>query len=206
MNKSYLTVNVFLLSLFLQSTAHASCITPTLPSELKLSEKLISLTTSLNLKANDVKLGSIDENFFSLVTTFTYNDANHQKIAVAHDKFISWGNDIIVNDCEGNKIGEIKEEILKSLFKVYTTYSILDEKENILGTSEKVDWIGTHFTLFDKNKKIIAELSRPFINFLTDEWTIKIAKPGVIDNRILVMIGAFKTHADNERRREQKQR
>lgn len=54
---------------------------------------------------------------------------------------------------ENQKIGNI------SAFKVFTVYSILDANGNLIAQSEKVDWIGTEFNLFDTHKSKIARIS-----------------------------------------------
>ena len=46
-------------------------------------------------------------------------------------------------------------------------------------------------------------IKRPMINVLTDTWTINIIKKGVLDPRIMTMMPAFKTSADNRRREEE---
>jgi uncharacterized protein YxjI len=183
--------------------AAASCTIPSIPNQVELKEKIISLTTSFDLSGQARKLGRVSAKFFSLTDTFTYEDVSGNKIAEGKTRFFSWGVHIDVTDCEGKKIAEIKENWLKSFFKVHTVYSILDARGALVAQSEKVDWISTEFNLYDARRNNLAKIKRPWINFLSDKWTIDIYSPQAIDPRILVLIGAFKTHIDNKRRAEE---
>jgi uncharacterized protein YxjI len=190
------------LAFVVSQNAIAACPAVTLPRKVELKERIISLTTSFKVTAGEQNLGEVKAKFFSLTDTFTYEDAGHQKVAEARTRIFSWGTHIDVTDCEGRKIGEIKENIFKSWFKVYTMYSILDANGNLLAQSEKIDWVGTEFNLRDARGNGIAKISRPWINLITDKWTIEIWNPPAIDHRLFIMIGAFKTHIDNKRRAE----
>ena len=92
--------------------------------------------------------------------------------------------------------------MLKSLFKIHTTYSILDASDREIAVSEKVDWISTSVTLSKPNGGVIATLKRPWLNILADSWTVKVADKSAVDPRLIVMIAAYKTSVDNDRRAE----
>jgi len=175
------------------------CQVPKLPSDFTISERIISLITTFDIKSGKKNFGKITEKLISLTRSFTYHDASGNKVAEAHAKLLSWGNQVIVTDCQGNKIGKIKEEIIKSIFKVHTIYRILNAQDREIAKSEKVDWIGTSFTLRDAKGRKVAELKRPFINLLSDSWDVKIYNPQTVDSRMIVMIAAYKTSADNSR-------
>jgi len=178
------------------------CQAPVLPPEFTIKERMISLTTTLDIKNGSKDLGKIAQKLLSLTRSFTYDDASGNRIAEARAKLISWGTQVVVTDCEGRRIGTIKEEIFKSLFKVHTIYKILDERDQEIAQSEKVDWIATSFTLRDGRGQKVAELKRPWINFLFDSWDVKVYDSTVVDSRMLVMIAAYKTSVDNARRLE----
>lgn len=52
----------------------------------------------------------------------------------------------------------------------------------------------------DSRGSTLSTIKRPMINLTGDTWTVDIANHDVIDPRILVMIGAYKTSADKDRR------
>lgn len=184
----------------LPATPQASGSAPTLPDELIIHERVISLMNTFDLKAGNSTLGTITEKFFSLTRAFTYVDARNNCIAKARARLLSWGTRIDVTDCSDRPVGAIKETVLKSLLKVYTQYSIFDAKGTEIATSEKVDWISTDLTIRRPDGRTIAALHRPWLNILSDNWTVKIADHAVVDPRIIVMIAVYKTSTDNDRR------
>lgn len=183
-------------------TPQASGPVPVLPDELTIHERVISLVNTFDLKAGNSTLGTITEKFFSLTRAFTYVDAKDDCVAKARARLLSWGTRIDVTDCSDRPVGAIKENVLKSLFKVYTQYSILDAKGTEIATSEKVDWISTDLTIRRPDGRVIAALHRPWLNILSENWTVKIADHAVVDPRMIVMIAVYKTSADNDRRNE----
>ena len=176
---------------------------PDLPDTFDVVEKIISLTNSFTIKKDGKKLGDITEKIFSWTRTFDYKDAGGTLVAKAHEKFFSWGVQIIVEDAAGNKIGEIKENILKSFFKVVTEYSILDASGREVLKSKKTDWISTDFELFDPSGKLVATMHRPWLNVFSDHWSVEVKDKKAVDSRVMVMIAAYKTAVDNDRRAEE---
>ncbi|MFC1523121.1 hypothetical protein ACFL6Y_12000, partial [Elusimicrobiota bacterium] len=141
---------------------------PPFPSEFTITERVISVTDTFEIEANKKKYGAITEALISLTKSFEYKDQNKKCVAKASAKLVSWGSHVVVTDCDKNKIGSIKENVVKSLFSVYTNYSILDAKDKEIAISEKVDWITTELTLTDKEGQVIVELKRPWINIVSD--------------------------------------
>lgn len=177
------------------------CPIPRLSGQVTLTEQVISWTTTLNLTGENQNLGKVTAKFLTMADTFVYYDAQGNKIATARSRIFSWGTHIDVFDCQEQKIGEIRENVMQSWTKVVTVYSILDVHGHVVAQSEKVDWFGTQFTLFNSQGHLGATISRPWFNFFSDKWTVNIQDPQIIDPRFLVMIGAFKTEVDNRRRR-----
>ena len=176
---------------------------PTLPDELTIHERIISLVDTFDLTAGNASLGTITEKFFSLTKAFTYVDANGICAAKARARFFSWGTHIDVTDCSDHPVGAIKENVLKSLFKGYTQYSMLDARGTEIATSEKAGWIPTDVTIRRPNGRMIATLHRPWLNILSDNWTVKIVDHAAVDSRMIVIIAAYKTSVDNDRRRKE---
>lgn len=175
---------------------------PSLPDELTVHERVISLTDTFDLKAGGTSYGTITQKFLSLAKAFTYEDASGRCVAKARARLLSWGTYIDVTDCADRPIGAIKENVLKSFFKVHTTYSILDAQNREIATSEKVEWVSTNLTLRRPDGATIAELHRPWLNVLSDNWTVTIRDHAAVDPRLIVLIAAYKTSVDNDRRAE----
>jgi uncharacterized protein YxjI len=175
---------------------------PVLPDELTIHERVVALTDTFDLKAGGAKFGTITEKFFSLAKAFTYVDAQDNCVAKARARLLSWGTYIEVTDCSDRPIGAIKENVLKSFFKTWTTYSILDGQGKEIAVSEKVEWISTDLAIHRPDGRAIAELHRPWLNILSDNWTAKIHDRTAVDSRVIVMVAAYKTSVDNDRREE----
>lgn len=174
------------------------------PSEFTIRERIVSLTDTFDLKAGGKDLGEIDEKLISLTKSFTLTAPGGACVAKARSRFMSWGTYIDVTDCSGAKIGVIKEQVLKSLFKVHTTYAILDAADREAAVSTKVDWICTSVTLRRPGGAEVATLDRRWLNILSDSWTVRIQDAAAVDPRLIVMIAAYKTSVDNDRRSEKK--
>jgi len=175
---------------------------PSLPDEFTIHERVLSLMDTFDLKSSGGKFGKITEKFFSMTKSFTYEDASGACVAKARSRIFSWGTHVDVTDCTDRPVGAIKEQVMKSFFKVYTIYSILGPDGRQTATSEKVEWISTDVVLRKPDGRTIAELHRPWLNILSDNWEVKIRDHQAVDARLLVMIAAYKTSVDNDRRRE----
>ena len=154
------------------------------------NERVVALTTTLDLENDGREYGKISEKVLSLTTSFDYVGEDGSKIATAKKKLISWGVEVDVVDCNDTLIGSIEEEVFESLLKTLTVYRILDASGVEIARSKKVDLFATSFTLRDSSGNIIASLKRPAINFLGNNWTVDIMDSEKIDPRLLVMIGA----------------
>jgi len=171
------------------------------PAEFSIRERIISLTDTFDLTAGDKVFGQITEKLISLTKSFTLTTPSGACVAKARSRILSWGTHIDVTDCEGRKIGGIKEEVFKSLLKVHTTYTILNAADQEVAVSTKVDWISTSVTLTKPGGAAIATLDRRFLNILSDSWKAHIQDAAAVDPRLLVMIAAYKTSVDNDRRK-----
>lgn len=175
-----------------------------LPNSFEIDQDIISIGNDFHIGSDAGSCGVIEQRIFSWGTTFEYM-RNDTSIAIAKERVLSWGTNIDVYDANNNKIGSIEEEILESMFSVYTKFSIKDGDGNIIGKSKKLDFIGTDITIYDNDGNVVATMERPMINLLSDSWSIKISSD-VIDKRILVFIPCYKTQADDEREDEEKKK
>jgi uncharacterized protein YxjI len=174
-----------------------------LPNAFVVKEKFWAIGNDFEIYSADKKdtyLGKIEQRIWNLTTVFELKDAKGELVAKAKSRFWALGSTIDVTDAQGVKIGTVKEDILKSLFKVVTTYTVLDAKGKSLGTSEKLEVFSTKVSVLDSTGKQVFLTKRPMINLITDKWETTISNRGGIDLRLLVFIPAYKTAADNYRR------
>lgn len=187
-----------------RSDAKAAAVSE-LPASFSVYGRFFAWTDTFDIKSGQATLGTVTQKFISLTKSFTYIDAKNNKVAEARARFFALGSTVDVTDGGGRKIGTIKEDILKSLFKVYTLYKILDANGKEIATSEKVQWLSTEIILRDPAGRVIAEVRRGFkqnLFRLTDRWDVNIHDAQAVDSRLIVLIAAYKSSVDNDRRNE----
>lgn len=168
--------------------------------EYQLHERVfLKLTNTLDVTEHGHSAGKVSENLIQLSRTFNWTDENGNTKATARVAVISWGTEILVYDGSGNKVGSIEEHVFQSFLKTWTSYSIKDANGREVATSDKTEWLGTTFRIKGADGNLVAELERPWVNWMGDNWNLTIKQPGVVDDRVLVMIGAFKTAADRDK-------
>ncbi|MBI3298409.1 MAG: hypothetical protein HYZ75_09620 [Elusimicrobia bacterium] len=171
-----------------------------LPDDFLVRERPFAWTDSFYIKAGDLNFGRIDQEVFAWGKSFRLTDSDGKHVAEAKAKVFTWASTVEVFDAQGRKIGEIKEDILKSLFKVYTTYHIYDAQGRLVADSEKAEWFNTDITLRALDGRVVATLHRPRLTWRpTDRWQVAVKDPGAVDKRLLSMIAAYKTSVDNDR-------
>lgn len=196
---------IIALGLLSAVSAHAVCPEFNPPAKFKAQEELISIGTDILLSEGKVRFGEIEERSLRITPTFELFNVDGLKVASARKKFFSWGTTIEVKDCEGKLIGTVKENIFKSFFNFYTRYDIFDPAGNVIATTKKTEFFATEFIVTNQSNEPVMVLRRPTFNFLIDTWNVQILKKDVVDIRIMTMIPAFKTSADNKKREEEKE-
>lgn len=197
---------LILIALSAAMSAQAVCPEFSVPDQFKAREQLITIGTDVELYANKTRLGEVEQRTIRLTPTFDLYNIDGKKVASARQKIFSWGTSIEVKDCEGKLIGSVKENIFSSIWNFYTRYDILDANEKIIAASKKMEFFTTNFTIFNNSNEEVLKMTRPMINIINDVWTVSISKSGVVDPRILTMIPAFKTAADNKKREEEEKK
>lgn len=187
------------LFLFFASIAFGN--TTRLPEEFTVVERFLSLTTTFDINSEYEKLGLARKRIFSLTSAFDLEDANEKPLAHAKTRLFAWGTVADVMDPEGNRIGWIEEELFRLI--PWAEFRVFDSENKILAIAKMNFW-GTKFILAppDRPEEIYATVSRPFIRFFRDYWTVQIHKmeifeEKVIDPRMLMMIAVFQTDRDN---------
>lgn len=167
------------------------------PRSFKVDQDVLSFGSDFTLSNG---LGTVKERILSMTSSFSYYNTSGAKIASATESMFSFGTEITVYDAQNRTIGYIKEEVFDSWFSVYAIYSIRDSRGNKIATSRKLDFFSTTIDFYDNSNNLIVQMTRPAINFFSDEWTVNIIVQGRIDNRILVFIPCYKTTADEHKK------
>ncbi|MEI6117729.1 MAG: hypothetical protein WCP92_00195 [bacterium] len=182
-----------------QNTPNQSVQDQTLPNEFCIKEKVMSLVTAFTIENDGTEYGDVTRKIFSLTTTFIYTDVNDKLVMKGKEQIFSWGTKIDFYDADDNYIGAIHENVFKSMFKVYTSYTVLDKNKKKVAESEKTDILKTKIILKDNNGEKIAKIERDLINLVRDTWTVNIYQRDKIDIKILPIIAAYKTYSDNQK-------
>ncbi|MDP4008558.1 MAG: hypothetical protein Q8P68_05200 [Candidatus Peregrinibacteria bacterium] len=170
-----------------------------------VDEHVISLTTTFSVTKDGAEAGEIVKKIISLTPTYTYSNKDGDCLAVARRALISIGNEVDVKDCSGKELAVIHENIIKTLFGagIKTSYRINGPDGTEIGSSVGTKFMATSFDITDANGTAAMHAKRPMINFTGDTWRITI-EDTAIDTRALILLVAFKTDADNERKKEEK--
>lgn len=172
----------------------------TASGDIELKERIFfKWKNSLDVTVAGKDEGKVAESVIQLSRTFTWTDERGKTAASASVAIISIGTDIYVYNGAGNRVGSIEERIFSRWGKTWSGYDIKDARGNKIASSDKTEFMGTTITLTAPDGTKLAKLNRPWVNVMGDSWGIEVLKPGVVDNRILVMIAAFKTAADRDK-------
>jgi len=172
-----------------------------LPEEFTVIERFLSLTATFDINTEIERIGIARKRIFSLTTAFDLEDGQEKPIASAKARLLAWGTVADVLDRDGNRIGWIEEELFRIIpwaeFRVFNS-------ENTLLAIAKMNFWGTKFEITppDRPEEVYATVSRPFIRFFRDYWTVRIRnmpifEEKVIDPRMLMMLAVFQTDRDN---------
>jgi hypothetical protein len=168
----------------------------------RISHKYLPLPTLLDVLADGKSYGSLHRDQITLTTGFDFSDQSGHKVASASKSAFSWGTEIRVKDSSGHVIGSLHKEVIASAFGFGVTnkYAVYNAADVKIAESEGLKAGVTDFTLKSINGGVLATIHRSFWwGWLHDVWYIDVNQPGVLDNRLLVMIPSFKTAADNDK-------
>lgn len=172
---------------------------PQIPSQFSMTEHTWNLGHVFDIQGSDgTTYGTIENKWLRSHSTFHYYDNDGNLVAYGQKAWFSIGTRIDVYDANDRYIGCLQKQVLNSAFSLGTVYSVLDANGNEVATSHKLTIFTTGIDLFDKSGAKVASLSRP-LSFVADTWNVSVDKPDVIDSRVLVMIGVFKTMADSSK-------
>ena len=189
---------IILVSLLSFNAIAGTCPMGDLPNEFTLHESFLSVTTTMNVEdSKGNPLGKVKLEFLSLRTIFNYTNNLGQLVAQAEKEPFSWGSNITIYDCNHLKIGAIKEDVVNNILSLTKTYTINDANGLEIAKSIKPFHLGDTHIIIGASGKDVARLDRPWLR-LKDTWKVNVSNPSIIDSRILVMIGSYKTYSDRK--------
>ena len=103
--------------------------------------------------------------------------------------FRPWGAEFDVYDTEGSRIGVIDGQLFSSESAKYSIYNEVGERVGIA----YMDLPNAGFSIVhpEKTTKILARLTRDFVQDQVDQWEVANYAPEAIDERILKVFAAF---------------
>lgn len=202
--------NFMLASILCFSAMSFSQVCPPLvvPDQFSIIERIISFNSSLVIKdLNKKSYGKVSRRFFSLSRQFYFHDTEKKLIANGRARIFSWGHHVDITDCNGKKIGAIKEQIFPAMITggIYSVYTFLDDQNQITARTQKVELVSTSFDIFTAQapQTQVATVTRSFLGKLfNDRWSVNVYNNSAVDKRILIMLAAFKTSMDNDQARQ----
>merc|ERR1711988_110384 len=151
-------------------SAPTACVVPKLPAHFHVDEIVADAGWSFEVMgANDkTSYGDVSESLMNFERKLTWKWKS-TKEAVGVKAAISWGQEIAITDCNGQKIAELKERLFAGW--IHNKYYILDAKGKIVGKSYKapslVNAFGTpEFEIRSAdNKRTLVTIKRPVFSW-----------------------------------------
>ena len=139
--------------------------------------------------------GRVEQRTLSFGNKFEYFDQSGKLKATAKQEVFSLGTVINISDESGNKIGSVEQEIIESMFSMYSKYSIKDASGKVIGKSDKLDFFTTNVDISDMSGGQI-KMSKAYLS-IGDSWEVNINSS--IDKRLIIFIPAFISLAQSEK-------
>lgn len=191
---------LILVAILFAPSLRADCPAFELPAVSQATERIFAKGTSTDFTdtLSGQYLGVVDQRVLHLTKTFELNDPHGVLIARARARFFALGAAIDVTDCDNRPIGTIEENIFQSIigFGITNEFLIRESSGRVIAKSEKFQLFGTEVKLLDEQNRLVSVISRPYINFFRDVWTLALQHPGKVDSRVLAFMPAFKTASD----------
>lgn len=140
--------------------------------------------------------GRVEQRTLSFGNKFEYFDQSGKLKATAKQEVFSLGTVINISDESGNKIGSVEQEIIESMFSMYSKYSIKDASGKVIGKSDKLDFFTTNVDISDMSGGQIT-MSKAYLS-IGDSWEVNINSS--IDKRLIIFIPAFISLAQSEKK------
>jgi hypothetical protein len=174
-----------------------------IPNKFEVIEKKFTIGTSLEVVANGLSFGNVSNEWYNpFKKSFDFEDQSGETVAHASKAIVSWGTEVDVTDGHGQSIGAMHKKVLSSFLGMGVTnvYEVYDSHHPTPLVSDGIKVGITTFMLREGNGgPVVAQLYKSPWSLFHDSWEVEIYQPGAVDQRILVMIAAFKTAADNDK-------
>lgn len=163
-------------------------------NSFSMNQKLLTIGTDMEISTG----GRVEERTLSWGNEFEYFDENGKLIATAKEEVFSLGVVINITDEKGIKIGSVEQEVLESMFSVYSIYSIKDASGKVIAKSDKLDFFTTSVEIEDNDGGLIS-MDKEYFS-IGDSWSISINSN--IDKRLVIFIPSFITSAQSKKSEE----
>lgn len=125
-----------------------------------------------------------------------YSFLNPQELLLAQGtaEILDTNTSVYLKDKEGKKIGGFSADV----YNLYPTEYRIFSKDNRLIAKGYMNWLANSFVLFDpdSSKRYLVSYFRPRFKLFSDNWHFDVHEEGVIDLRLLSIIGVFQTAFD----------
>ena len=95
-------------------------------------------------------------------------------------------------DGNGAKIGEVKEELLKSAFSVGQRYEIKNSTGNIVGYTKEMDILKDNIEILNASDALEAKFGEGIVHIVRESWQISFYGNS-IGRRLVLFFPAFTT-------------
>ena len=158
-------------------------------------QKSYRLSTVFELDKEGHPLGSVWKSVFRIRTNYdVYDDSGeHEATGIARiwclGTFRPWGAEFDVYDRHGDRIGVIDGQVATTEAAKYSFYNSQGEKVGIA----YLDLTCAGFSILDpeKDTKIIARLTRNFVEDQVDHWDVVVYEHKAIDPALIKVFAAF---------------
>lgn len=188
--------------------------------EFRLEENF-GIATNLEIQTLDGEaFGTLDERVLTIGPEYRVLNHEGELVARAKQKLISWGVTVRIEDCLGRHMATVEERVMESLWKVRTTYDILDAAGQRVMRSDKREFGGVTMEFVMADGSVLGRVERSLLGgLLYDVWTGSVAVPlqppgpsagdqgtgGRPSHEgrgdvlvVLAVVAAFKTRSDNQ--------
>ncbi len=213
------------IGLALPVTLNAQCPSLDLPDRFFVRETIASGLTPFVydfeiVDTHDRILGTIENRVMRITSTQEVFNNQHELVARAEAQYITWGTDMKITDCQGRRIGKVREDqVIGRIASAGSiqTLDIQDAEQNKIAEAGKLDTsfikhiflIGkiihvlgfarnSEFQIEDTSGGNLAHISRSFAQPIRDTWEIDINQAdGEVNPITLLFLPVYRTRKES---------
>ena len=169
--------------------------------EFRLEENIVGVGTNLEIQGPDSEaFGLLDERVLTIGPEYRVLNHEGELVAKAKQRPISWGVTVRVEDCSGRHMATIEERVFESLWKVRTTYDILNSSSERVARSDKREFVGVSMEFVAPDGGVMGRIERSVLGgMIYDVWKGHVADGSADAMIVLAVAAALKTRSDNKR-------